>query len=93
MKRPTLNGAAFLLLLPALLFMSSLAIRQIGRGPLAQLANAVVMAYATQRWTLWVLLLALPGIALLLGLRHSLRAASIVSTVILAIVALHMGAS
>jgi hypothetical protein len=92
MKRPTLNGAAFLLLLPSLLFMSSLAIRQLAPGPIAQLANAVVMAYASQRWTLWILLIALPGVALLLGLRHSLRAASVVSTVILAIVALHMGA-
>lgn len=93
MKRPAWNGSAFLLLLPSLLFMSSLAIRELTGGPVALLANAIVMAYAARIWTLWILLIALPLVALALGLRHSLRAATIVSTVILAVVALHMGAS
>jgi hypothetical protein len=93
MKRPAWNGAAFLLLLPSLFFMSALAIRQLAAGPIAALANDVVMAYAARMWTLWILLLVLPMIALVLGLRHSLRAASILSTLILAVVALHMGAT
>lgn len=93
MKRPSWNGTAFLLLLPSLLFMSSLAIRELAGGPVAQLANAIVMAYAARIWTLWILLIALPLVALALGLRHSLRAASVISTVILAVVALHLGAT
>jgi hypothetical protein len=92
MKPSVRNATAFLLLLPSLLFMSALAIRQLAAGPLAGLAHALVMLYATRMWTLWILLIAMPLLALALGLRHSLRAASIISTVVLVFVALHMGA-
>jgi hypothetical protein len=58
-----------LLILPALLFMGALVVRNL---PLAQYdlawnAQRIVMWYATRQWTLWTLLIILPLAVLVAG--------------------------
>src|SRR4029077_13367314 len=63
------------LIFPAALFMTALALRNL--QPLqyepAQSAQQLVMWYAGRMWTLWVLLLGLPFIALVSGCAALLR--------------------
>jgi len=63
------------LILPAVVFMTSLALRNL--QPLqhepAHTAQQLVMWYAGRMWTLWVLLLALPFIALVSGCAELVR--------------------
>lgn len=57
-----------LLILPAVLFMSALVIRNLGpQYELAHNAQRVITWYSGQMWTLWVLLLALPFAVLVTG--------------------------
>ncbi len=66
------------LIMPAVVFMAALAAR--GLGPPgaepARSAQAVVMWYAARLWTLWLLLTALPLVAIGLGSLELLRRAS-----------------
>jgi hypothetical protein len=89
-----------LLLFPALLFMTSLLMRQL--RPLqyepAHTAHQIAMWYAGRQWTLWAFLIALPLAALVTGgaaiyARKATRfvmATTLTAGVILAIVAVHM---
>ena len=56
----------FVLLFPAALFMTALAVREVPYEP-AHAAQQLVMWYAGRMWTLWVLLLALPLTVLVTG--------------------------
>jgi len=96
------------LIVPAALFL--LAVFARGVGPLesepAQTAQAIVSWYSGRVWTLWVLLLALPIGAFLIGgaallargrstvprraMTGAVAAATIAAGVILAVVVLHM---
>jgi hypothetical protein len=62
-NRRTIAALDVLLLLPAALFMGSLVMREFGSGT----AHRIVMWYAGRVWTLWILLIALPLVALLTG--------------------------
>jgi hypothetical protein len=61
--------AQVLLLAPAILFMTSLLIRDAagGNSSLAHMANQVVMWYSGRLWTLRILLISLPSLAVILG--------------------------
>ena len=92
------------LIFPAALFMASLVVRNLGplQNDPAHMAQQIVMWYAGRLWTLWVLLFALPCIALAGGcaaLRASSRpqwlvrlvsVTTVASAAILAIVVLHV---
>ena len=69
MSRPFAAAVQFVLVGPAALFLLAVVAR--GVGPLesepAQTAQAVAAWYSGRIWTLWVLLLALPAGALLIG--------------------------
>ena len=69
MRLRLLAAAELLLISPAALFMSALVVR--GLQPLqyelAQSAEHLVMWYAGRMWTLWVLLVGLPLVALVSG--------------------------
>jgi hypothetical protein len=57
-----------LLIFPAVLFMTAVVVRNLGsQYELAHTAQRVIMWYAGQMWTLWVLLLALPFAVLVTG--------------------------
>jgi hypothetical protein len=57
------------LIFPAALFMASLVVRNFGPPQYepAHAAQQIVMWYAERLWTLWVLLFALPSVALVSG--------------------------
>jgi hypothetical protein len=57
--------AQVFLMLPAILFLGSVVVRNV--QPLQPAAERVVMWYAARMWTLWVLLLALPLMVLVTG--------------------------
>jgi hypothetical protein len=63
------TAAGLALLSPAAFFMVALAFRNLlpTQYELALIAQRVVMWYAGRMWTLWVLLLALPFVALTIG--------------------------
>jgi hypothetical protein len=65
----TLAAAQLLLIFPATLFMGALLVRQL--SPLQQepayTAHRIIMWYAGRMWTLWVLLITLPLVALVTG--------------------------
>jgi hypothetical protein len=68
-------AAQLLLLLPACVFMASLGMRALGMpqsGP-AQAAQQIVTWYSLRMWTLWMLLIALPLAALVIGCAALLR--------------------
>ena len=69
MQTRLIAAAQLVLLFPAALFMAALVVREL--GPLqhepAHSAQQLVMWYAARMWTLWVLLLALPMMALISG--------------------------
>jgi hypothetical protein len=48
------------LIAPAVLFMTALAIRNLPLSEVANTGQRIVMWYSGRMWTLWVLLLALP---------------------------------
>jgi ABC-type Fe3+ transport system permease subunit len=56
-----------LLILPAALFMTCLAVRQLPASGLDIAAQRTVMWYANQQWTLWLLLVTLPLVVLAVG--------------------------
>jgi hypothetical protein len=63
-----------LLILPAVLFMTAVVGRNLGsQYELAHTAQRLIMWYAGQMWTLWVLLLALPFAVLVTGCATLLR--------------------
>jgi hypothetical protein len=62
---PLLPLAELLFLFPAILFLAAVVLRQI--APLTAPAEGIVTWYAGRLWTLWILLLALPLLALGLG--------------------------
>jgi hypothetical protein len=64
-----------LLILPAAFFMTALVVRNLQPLLPALAAQRIVMWYAGQMWTLWVLLLALPLIVLVTGGATLLRGA------------------
>lgn len=57
----------FLLILPASLFMGSLFLRRLPASGLDMAAQRTVMWYAERQWTLWLLLVVLPLVALFVG--------------------------
>jgi hypothetical protein len=61
--------AQLLLILPAVLFMGALIVRELAplQNEPAHTAQRVVMWYAARMWTLWVLLIALPFAVLVTG--------------------------
>jgi hypothetical protein len=61
------TGLAFIF--PAALFMAALLLRDLlpAQHDLARTAQQLIMWYAVRMWTLWLLLLALPFAALILG--------------------------
>jgi len=69
MQTRLIAAAQLVLLFPAALFMAALVVREL--RPLqyepAHSAQQLVMWYAARMWTLWVLLLALPMMALISG--------------------------
>jgi hypothetical protein len=71
MKTSTRAVAAtqLLLILPAVLFMGALAVRNLQplQNEPARAAQQIVMWYAARQWTLWVLLIALPFAVLVTG--------------------------
>jgi hypothetical protein len=107
MKTRIIAASAMALLLPALAFLLSVALQGMpGIPALADVAHRVVAAYATRRWTLWVLLIALPIQVILLSLQalrsdagghppatSVLRATLVLSQAILLFVGLHMAAN
>jgi hypothetical protein len=70
-----LAAAQLLLMLPAILFMSALVVRQL--SPLqyepAYTAHRIIMWYAGRIWTLWALLITLPLAVLFTGCIMLLR--------------------
>jgi hypothetical protein len=63
---PTVLAAGeLMLILPALLFLTAVVVRNI--QPLTEPAQQVVVWYAARLWTLWILLIALPLAALATG--------------------------
>jgi len=95
-------AAALALIAPAGLFMCALVARNLPQPEAARAAEQLVMWYSARMWTLWLLLLALPGVALVtcgaaLAQAWRPRIAFVVTTllsaVFLAIVVLHMAAN
>jgi hypothetical protein len=93
MKR-SIAALDLLLILPAAIFMLSLAVRHLA---FARDAQRIVMWYAGRGWTLWILLIALPlivlvtgGLALLRERSRLLAAETAMAGVFLGIVAVHM---
>lgn len=78
-KKRVLAAVEFILISPAVLFMTALMVRSLTPLELepAHTAQRIVMWYAARMWTLWVLLLALPGIVLSTGLATLLLTPSI----------------
>ena len=62
---PIIAFIELVLILPAGLFLIAVLVRH--TGPLAYPAQQIVIWYATRFWTLWVLMFALPLVALLMG--------------------------
>src|SRR5258708_3353458 len=64
-----------LLILPAALFMSALAVRTLQplAGEPARTAERIVTWYAERQWTLWILLIALPLSVLVTGCATLIR--------------------
>jgi hypothetical protein len=62
-------AAQLLLIFPAVLFMGSLAVRNLQPPQYepAHTAQQIVMWYAARQWTLWMLLIALPFAVLVTG--------------------------
>jgi len=75
MRTRIIAASQLVLLFPAVLFMTSLILRQL--QPLqyepAHSAQQVVMWYAARTWSLWILLLALPIAVLVTGCATLLR--------------------
>jgi len=69
MRTRILAFLQLVLILPALLFMASLIVRNLGwvKYEPAHSAQQIVIWYAGRLWTLWVLLFALPCMALFSG--------------------------
>jgi len=69
MSRPFALIVQLALIVPAALFLLAVSTRGLGSlgGELAQIAQAIVTWYSARIWTLWVLLLALPICAFLIG--------------------------
>ncbi len=67
-KRPVI-AALLLLILPSILFMGALVVRELQplQNEPAHTAQQLVMWYAARMWTLWVLLIALPFAVLVTG--------------------------
>lgn len=94
--RRTIAAAEWLLIFPALLFMTSLVVRRL--SPLdaepARTAQDIAMWYAGRQWTLPVLLIALPLLVLAIGWkwrRNVFVAAAMIAAVgVLIRVAIHM---
>ncbi|HEV2751902.1 MAG TPA: hypothetical protein VGV12_15380 [Gemmatimonadales bacterium] len=65
----TIAVTELLLISPALLFMIALVVRELQPQQYepAHTAERIVMWYAARQWTLWVLLIALPLAALVIG--------------------------
>jgi hypothetical protein len=74
MKR-TLAAAHFLLISPAVLFLTAVLAQRVMlvQNEPAQAAQHIVMWYAHRMWTLWILLLALPLSVLITGCIALLR--------------------
>lgn len=68
-------AACLVLVLPAALFMTALALRSLQpqQHEPARAAQQLVMWYAARMWTLWALLLGLPLIAFVVGCVELLR--------------------
>jgi hypothetical protein len=66
-NKPYIALMEVLLILPAALFMASLVIRRLPSTGLDMAAQRTVMWYAERQWTLWLLLVALPLVALAVG--------------------------
>jgi hypothetical protein len=66
---PAIAATEFVLLLPAVVFMSALLARSLGglQSQTAHIAQQIISWYADRVWTLWVLLTALPLAALVIG--------------------------
>ena len=67
--KPAITAGQLLLILPAVLFMGAIVVRNL---PLPQYvpahtAQRIVMWYSARQWTLWVLLIALPLAVLVAG--------------------------
>ncbi|MDE2236127.1 MAG: hypothetical protein KGK44_11375 [Gammaproteobacteria bacterium] len=62
---PIIAIIELVLILPAGLFLIAVLVRH--TGPLAYPAQQIVIWYATRFWTLWVLMITLPLVALLFG--------------------------
>ena len=84
------------------MFLLAVVARNVPQSGVAHAAAAFVDWYATRMWTLWLLLLALPFVALLTGgmalaggrtPRFPFVATTLLSIVILAVVVLHMAAN
>jgi ABC-type Fe3+ transport system permease subunit len=56
-----------LLILPAMLFMASLVVRELPSSGFDAAAQRTVMWYAERQWTLWLLLVTLPLVVLVVG--------------------------
>jgi hypothetical protein len=65
-SRPLTAALQFALIAPAAVFLLAVLARSVG-PPESEAAQTVVMWYSSRLWTLWVLLLALPISALLIG--------------------------
>jgi hypothetical protein len=75
----TVLGAQFVLLSPALFFMSAVGITlvlSVHKEP-ARTAQQIVMWYAARMWTLWLLLIALPLTVLISGCWMLLRSRNV----------------
>jgi hypothetical protein len=68
-SRRTLAPAQLLFIIPALLFLAAVVVQNLGslQHEPAHTAHQIVMWYALWIWTLWLLLTALPLLALVMG--------------------------
>jgi hypothetical protein len=99
---PFVAAAALVAIAPAALFMAALVARQLPQTALASPAEGLVAWYSARMWTLWLLLLAMPCVALVTGgaalaqawrPRFAFVVTTLLSAVFLAIVVLHMAAN
>ncbi len=88
--------------MPAGIFLLAVVARSVPRPGVSHAADALVQWYAARLWTLWLLLLALPvtslaigGSALIQNLtpRFPFVVTTLLSTLILVVVVLHMAAN
>jgi hypothetical protein len=90
MRKHTIATMELVLIFPAALFLTAVAAPSLISQP-APTAQRLVMWYAERMWTLWVLLLALPLAALVIGCATLLRLRPDLGTLFVAVTTLAAG--